>query len=221
MSFNFWHMTDKKVSPIQNGIGFINIDFYARVTGAGRNIPHFFFEHGRQKLNTIISRATNRAGEKFKSTMLKLTAETYYTRQKDVKGSLTIRKAWRTNSFNFTLTSRGKRHSLRDYQITPTHPQKGGNTLIYGAVKREGGLKALKHKNSDKPTGFLVKRAGGKYYPFYRVGQGEHDIKGYMSPSIPQLMKNKKNVEIATLEAQRTFEKRLDHELLQQWGLTA
>ena len=84
MSFNFWHMTDKKVAPIQNGIGFINIDFYARVTGAGHNFPHFFFEHARTKLNTIISRATNRAGEHFRTVLLQETAGTYYIRQKDV-----------------------------------------------------------------------------------------------------------------------------------------
>ncbi|MBR0253014.1 MAG: hypothetical protein IJQ57_06660 [Synergistaceae bacterium] len=219
MSFKFWHATDTKVTPIQNGIGFINLDFRARVTGAGHNIPHFFFEHGRQKLNTIISRATNRAGENFKTVIMRETARTYYTRQKDIKDSLTLRKAYGQNSFNFTLISKGKRHSLRDYKISPTHPRKGGHTLIYGAVKREGGLKPLKHRGEDKPIGFLVKGAGGKYYPFYRIGQGKNKIKGYMSPSIPQLMKNKISVFRATLEAQKTFEKRLEHELFQQWGL--
>lgn len=219
MSFNFWHMTDKKISPVQNGIGFIKIDFYARVTGAGHSFPDFFFRHGRDKLNTIISRATNRAGEKFKSVMLKETAETYFTRQKDVKDSLTLRKAYGKNSFNFTLISKGKRHSLRDYKISPTSPRKNGDTLIYGAVKREGGLKPLKHKEGDKPVGFLVKRAGGKYFPFYRVDKGKGKINSYQSPSIPQLMKNQGNVEKATIEAQKVFEKRLDYELARQWGL--
>ena len=219
MSFNFWHITDKKIMPIQNGTGFVKIDFYARVTGAGHNIPHFFFEHSREKLNTIISHATNRAAERFQTVMVKGTAETYYTRQKDVRGSLAPIKAKGKNAFNFIIVSKGKRHSLRDYKISPTKPQKGENTLIYGAVKRDGGLKPLKKRRSKKPTAFLVRLANGKYYPFYRIGEGKHKIKGYMSPSIPQLMKNRKNVEEATLEAQRTFEKRLEHELLRQWGL--
>ena len=51
------------------------------------------------------------------------------------------------------------------------------------------------------------------------VAQGKNKIKGYMSPSIPQLMKNERSVFRATLEAQATFEKRLEHELFQQWGL--
>ncbi len=219
MAFNFWHMTDRKVSPIQDGTGFINIDFYARVTGAGHNFPDFFFRHGRDKLNTIISRATNRAGEKFKTEITRKTVEQYYIQQKDIRSTLTIRKAMGSDSFNFTLISKGKRRPLRDYKITPTHPRKGERTLVYAAVKRESGLKPLQHKRARYPTAFLVKRAGGKYYPFYRIGKGKNKIKGYLSPSIPQLMKNKRSVEYATIEAQETFEKRLEYELLRQWGL--
>ena len=219
MSFNFWHMTDRKIMPIQNGVGFIHVDFQARVTGAGHNIPQFFSEHSPAKLSKIISRATNRAGERFQTVMVKETAETYYTRPKDIRASLDGIKRSKGNDYTFLMISKGKRHSLRDYKITPERPQKGGNTLIYGAVKREGGLKPLQRKDDKSPTGFLVRLANGKYYPFYRIGEGKHKIKGYMSPSIPQLMKNSRNVELAVREAQKTFEKRLDHELLQQWGL--
>ncbi|MBR1438793.1 MAG: hypothetical protein IJ587_09690 [Synergistaceae bacterium] len=218
MSFNFWHMTDAKRTPVKNGIGFINIDFYARVTGGGKQIPRMFIDFSRQKFNTIISRATNRAGEHFKTIMLRETSETYYVKQKDVRSSLTLKRAYGRDSFNFTLISKGKRHSLGDYKISPTHP-KSGNSLIYGAVKREGGLKPLQHRGDDKPTGFLMKRAGGKYFPYYRVESGRKGIRAYISPSIPQLMRNERNVEMAKIEAQEVFEKRLDYELAKQWGL--
>ena len=151
--------------------------------------------------------------------MLRNTAETYFVKQKDVRGSLTLKKAYGRDSFNFTLISKGERHSLGDYKISPTYP-KSGNSLIYGAVKREGGLKPLQHRGDDKPTGFLMKRAGGKYFPYYRVGPGRKGIRAYISPSIPQLMRNERNVQEATLEAQKTFEKRLEYELTTQWGLT-
>ncbi len=217
MSFNFWHITDKTVKPVRNGLGFINIDFYARVTGGGDYIPHFFFEHGRQKLNTIISRAVNRAGEHFQTVILRETAGTYYTNQKDIRKSLTLRRAYGANSFNFTLVSKGRRRSLSEYKVSPSAPRKGEKTPVYGAVKREGGLKAL-------TQAFLMKRAGGRYFPYYRIGYDSSDrqkgkIRSYISPSIPQLMKNERNVETARIEAQRTFEKRLEHELLTQWGL--
>ena len=218
MSSKFWHITDVKSTPVKNGTGFINIDFYARVTGGGDYFPRMFFEFNRQKLNTIVSRAVNRAGEDFKTIMLRNTAETYFVKQKDVRGSLTLRRAYGGNSFNFTLVSKGERHQLGDYKISPTHPKKG-NQLIYGAVKREGDLKPLQHTGDDKPTGFLMKRAGGKYFPYYRVGPGRKGIRAYISPLVPQLMKNERNVREATYEAQRTFEKRLDYELATQWGL--
>ena len=85
MAFNFWHSTDKYVKPVdhKNGIGFVNIDIWGRFSGGGEQIPHMIVEFSRRKFNTIISRATNRAGEKFRTEILRKTAEQYYVRLAD------------------------------------------------------------------------------------------------------------------------------------------
>ena len=210
MSFNFWHMTDKKASPIKNGSGFINIDFYARVTGGGSQFPRIFIDFPRQKFNTIISRATNRAGEHFRTIMLRSTAETYYVKQKDVRDSLTLRRAYGRDSFNFTLISRGKRRILAHYiqnpKVNPGHKLEAWE--FAGAVKRAGGLKKFR-------SAFFMNK--GSHTVYIRKNNRPEQV---MSPSIPQLMKNQRNVEEATIEAQKVFEKRLRHELATQWGLT-
>ncbi len=164
-----------------------------------------------EKIKIAVSHATNRSLESFKTINTRETAKKYFVKQKDVRDSMTVKKSHGGNMFGMVV-SKGKRHLLGDYKISPTSPKSGSKTQIKGAVKREGGLKPL------NPLTFYVKRAGGKYFPFFRVGYRREarkygDIRAYVSPSFPQIVKNKETVAEAEQKARETFKNRLEHEL--------
>ena len=162
-----------------------------------------------------VARATNRTMYGMGTDAARETAKRYFVKSGDVKKSIEYRKATGSNLLG-TMISRGKRHSLSEYRLTPLTPKKGAITQLKGAVKREGGLKSLR--------GFLVKRAGGKYFPFYRIGYAsEHrqrgEIRSYISPSIPQIVKNEETRQAIEQGVEERFAKRLDHEYLHLLGV--
>ena len=170
-----------------------------------------FLKNEPEKIKIAVSHAVNRSLESFKTINVRETASKYFVKQKDVRDSMKVQKS-SGGDMHGAVVSRGKRHLLADYKISPTSPKSRGKTEIKGAVKREGGLKKLR----DKP--FMVKRAGGKYFPFFRVGYRREarkygDIRAYVSPSFPQIVKNKETVAEAEKKARETFENRLEHEL--------
>ena len=185
----------------------INIDFdTGALVRAG-----ILLKTAPEKIKIAVSHATNRSLESFKTINARETASKYFVKQKDVRDSMTVKKSYGGNMYG-TVVSKGKRHLLADYKISPTSPKSGGKTQIKGAVKREGGLK---HLQDDS---FLVKRAGGKYFPFFRIGYRREarkygDIRAYTSPSFPQIVKNKETVAEAEQKARETFTQRLTHEL--------
>ena len=162
-----------------------------------------------------VSRAVNRTMDGLRTDAVRETSKKYFVKAKDVRSSITFRKATAGNLMG-VMMSKGKRHSLADYQLTPSSPKPGSKTQLKGAVKREGGLKSL-------GPAFLVKRAGGRYFPFYRVGSGSGNrykgIQSLISPSMPQIIKNEETVEAMERGAEERFAKRLDHEIKQLLGI--
>lgn len=171
-----------------------------------------------EKIKIAISHAVNRSLENFKSVEVRETVKKYFVKRKDIDNEETLRlKKSYGGSLDATLVARGRRHSIRDYALTPLSPTHGKKAEIKGAVKREGGLKAL-------TRAFFVNRKGGKYFPFYRIGYNKKarqrgDIRSYISPSLPQIMKNKETVTEAEQKARETFKKRLDHEIMRLIGV--
>ena len=162
-----------------------------------------------------VARAVNRTMDGLRTDAVRETTQKYFVKAKDVRASLSFRKATSGNLMG-AMVSKGKRHSLADYQLTPSTPKPGGKTQLKGAVKRAGGLKSLKY-------GFLVRRAGGNYFPFYRIGYDQQhrqrgEIRSYISPSMPQIIKNEETVEAMQHGAEERFAKRLDHEFMQLLG---
>lgn len=157
----------------------------------------------------ILARVVNRTVEGMRTDAVKETSKLYYLTAKEVRDSITVKKASAGN-LSGEIVSRGKRHSLADYQIAPKTPRAGKQTTLKGAVKREGGLKPL-------GPAFLVKRAGGKYFPFIRVGAAGgnryRNIRSLISPSIPQTIKNKQIVQAMEEGAAERFIKRAEHEI--------
>ena len=157
-----------------------------------------------------IARAVNRTMDGLRTDAVKETHKKYFVSAKDVRDSISFRKASAGNLMG-AMVSKGKRHSLADYKLTPNTPGTGKRKPLKGAVKREGGLKSL-------GPAFLVKRAGGRYFPFFRTGKGKYAMHSLISPSMPQIIKNEETVNVMERGAEERFSKRLDHEILQLLG---
>lgn len=157
-----------------------------------------------------VARAANRAMYEMRPAAIEAATERYFVKSSDIRKTITFRKATSGNLIG-TMVSRGRRRSLKNYMLTPSRPTKGAKTEVQAAVKREGGLKSL-------PRAFLVKRSGGKYFAFYRESydpgnRQRKGIRSYISPSIPQILKNEEVSNIITERAIDKFNERLDHEI--------
>lgn len=167
-------------------------------------------------LPNAIARAVNRTMDGMRTDAVRGTTARYFVKGKDVRASILFRKATGGNLMG-AMVSKGKRHSLADYKLTPSAPSPGKRPNIKGAVKKAGGLKPLHHA-------FLVKRAGGRYFPYYRIGydsgnRQRAEIRSYISPSMPQIIKNEETVREMELGARERFEKRLNHEIMHLLGI--
>ena len=156
-----------------------------------------------------VARAVNRTTDGLRTDAVKETHKKYFVRAKDVKASISFRKATAGNLMG-AMVSKGKRHSLADYQLTPKTPKSGKKAALKGAVKREGGLKSL-------GPAFLIKRAGGRYFPYYRVEHGGSNkwkgINSLISPSMPQIIKNEETLRVIEQVAEERFRTRIQHEV--------
>ena len=169
-----------------------------------------------------VARAVNRTMDGLRTDAVKETSERYFVKSKDVRSSLLFQKATSDNLMG-AMISRGKRHSLADYQISPRRPRYQRNDYgkkvqvpVTAAVKRAGGLKSFKAPLTNAV--FLVKRSGGRYFPFYRIGKGKWKINSLISPSMPQIVGNEDTVKTMEKGAQERFFKRLNHEAMQLLG---
>lgn len=156
-----------------------------------------------------VSRTVNRTMNGMRTDAVRETHKKYFVSAGDVRKSITFRKA-SAGALMGAMVSRGKRHSLADYQLTPSKPNPGRKSTLKGAVKREGGLKSL-------GPAFLVKRGSGRYFPFLRIGSGAGSsfkgIQSLISPSMPQIIKNEETVRAMERGAEERFAKRLEHEI--------
>lgn len=171
----------------------------------------------QSKCPQAVARAVNRTMDGMRTDAVRGTTAKYFVKSSAVRASLSFRKAAPGNLMG-AMISRDKRHSLADYKLTPTTPTKGKRPNIKGAVKKAGGLKPLSRA-------FMVKRGGGRYFPYYRIGydsgnRQRGEIRSYISPSMPQIIKNEETVKTIQEGAQDRFSKRLDHEVVRILGIS-
>ena len=162
-----------------------------------------------------LARAVNRTMDGMRTDAVQETHKKYFVSAKDVRASISFRKASAGNLMG-AMVSKGKRHSLADYKLTPSTPIIGKEYALKGAVKRSGGLKPLR-------GAFLVKRKGGRYFPFHRIessagatsneGKRYKGIQSLISPSMPQIIKNEETVQAMERGAEERFTKRVEHEI--------
>ena len=71
----------------------------------------------------------NRTMEGLRIDAVKQTHKKYFVSAKDVRASISFRKANAGNLMG-AMVSKGKRHSLADYKLTPNTPKPGGKTVL-------------------------------------------------------------------------------------------
>ena len=156
-----------------------------------------------------VSLSINRTLDSLKVKAARETASRYFISVGEVKKSFAVKKS-NPGDMVASLMSRGRRRNLSDYKLTPKAPKLKSRDYIKGAVMRAGGLKSL-------PGAFLVKRGNG-YQAVLRTGKGRYDLKGVVSPAVPQILKNEDTLNVLEQDAERVFISRLNHETLRILG---
>lgn len=153
-----------------------------------------------------VAASLNRAAMGFSTDTVRGTTSRYYVKASDVRKSFIVRRA-SVRDFEATIFSRGRRRPMAEYKVTPRTPG-GTRRQLLGAVKKDG-MKSL-------GRAFLMERRG-QFTPYIRNARG--DLEPFISPSIPQIVKNRETVAEAEAGASERFRKRLDHEILRLLGV--
>ena len=160
-----------------------------------------------------VSSAMNRTLESMRTESARETAGRYFAKSSEVRKTLQLRTANAGNLYG-AMISRGGRKKLQEYKLTPKNPQVGNKKGFKGAVMRKGGLKPL-------PKGTFMMNtpnAGNVLFRRIRPGKAWSNIEHVVSPSIPQIVKNKETVAVVEKRAREVFEKRLNHEVMRIIG---
>lgn len=143
----------------------------------------------------------NRGSLGFVTDAVRGTTKRYHAKASVVRAAIT-RKYAQLSDLNALITVSGKRKSIKEYKLVPSSRGSGKRKPLKGAVKKDG-LKSL-------GKAFFV---GDK--PYFREPQGLRPI---ISPSVPQIVKNKETVKEASAGASMRFRKQLDHEIVRLLG---
>ena len=148
-----------------------------------------------------VDTSLKRASVGFVTDLVRGTTTRYHAKASVVRACIS-RKFARLSDLNVLISVRGKRKSIREYKLVPSSQKTKKRKALMGAVKTDG-LKSL-------GNAFFV---GNK--PFFRDPDGLRPI---ISPSVPQIVKNKETVKEASTGATTRFRKQLDHEIIRLLG---
>lgn len=160
----------------------------------------------KYKAPMVIARALNRAAANAKSSASKKVRETYNVKSKDISSTIKILKA-NKNRLGAVVKSTGTKVSLIKFKVTPKKRLKK-QKKVKVAVKKDG-MKELNHA-------FIADINGPKV--FERVGKNRLPIKHLFGPSVPEMLGGKSVREFVEIESEKTFEKRLEHEINRELG---
>jgi len=154
----------------------------------------------RHKVPDVISKALNRAVEATKTQAVKKTAGIYYLKQTDIRGKIKVYKSSKT-SLRASAVSADRKLPIEAFKIRPNKPKPKKPPLIMVEI----------HRGKPKlfPGAFVIPNL--KVYE--RLGKERYPIKRIWGPAIPQLIGGKKIRVDVQIESQKTYEKRLDHEI--------
>lgn len=155
------------------------------------------------KAPTVISRALNRAAENARTNAVKKAREEYEIKAKDVRGTISITKA--NKSFlGARVESKGERIPLDRFKVSPKNPRPKKPPKVLKVAVKKNGLK-------DLIGAFVADIHGNKV--FTRKGKSRLPIERLFGPAVPQMLGNQDVKAFIESEAQKVFDKRLDHEI--------
>ncbi|MBE0470509.1 MAG: phage tail protein [Methyloprofundus sp.] len=150
-----------------------------------------------------LSRALNRSLENARSNAVKKVREEYTVRARDVRQTIRLTRS-KPNQLEGEVRSTGRSLPLSAFSVAPK--------TVNG--KRRSPIRVSVRKGSKQGMNrAFVARVGGSVRVFERVGGRRLPIRQLFGPSVPQMIGNKTVVDFVSIEARKTMDVRLDHEI--------
>lgn len=149
-----------------------------------------------------ISRALNRAATNVNSNIKKEVRKEYNIKARDINNTLKKTRATKSD-LRAAVISTGSPLGLDKFKVSPKTVNPKRKTPIKIGVKK-GSLKRVM-------GAFIADINGPKV--FRRVTKKRLPIERLFGPSVPQMLGNENVVNVIEQEGQKTFHKRLDHEI--------
>lgn len=155
----------------------------------------------RNKAQTVLVRALNRATSNMRANIVRKTREEYNIKAKTIRSTFTVKKASR-GSLGASIVSKGHKESITSYKVTPKK-RVSVSKLVRVAVKK-GDAKTLLNSFIINQYDFGVyKRKSDERFP----------LKQIYGPAVPQILNNKDVRKFVEKEAVKMYNKRIDHEI--------
>lgn len=146
----------------------------------------------------------NRASQRAKTETGRKVREEYMVKQKDVTGTISIKKA-KGSVLQATLTSKGHSIPLIEFSVSPSRRLKRAPKVLKAAVFRGSAKKPI--------PGSFITTTGGHKGVFERAGKKRLPIKELRGPAVPSMVGNEKVKEHIRQVYGEEMQKRLPHEL--------
>lgn len=168
-------------------------------------------QHG--KTPVVLSRALNRAISNVKTNMARQAAARYAVKQKDVKPTLTVKKARATDLAAEARSTAKEMLPLYRFKVSPKKPTPRNPPSLYLArVLKSGGLKKLSG-GAGTSKGFVATMRSGHEGIFEREGRKRLPIFELSGPAVPSMVGQKANAAFIQKEGERVLRERVKHEI--------
>lgn len=160
-----------------------------------------------------ISAAVNRAATAAKTQASKLIRERYVIKAKDVKDTLSVKKATPSKP-EAAIVSKGRLLTLyHHFRVTPKrHHDPGTGRML--KKRRKVSVTIIKGQKKSLPGAWIgFRRGSGTPQVWVREGRSRYPVKVLRSLSVPQMMSNEGVMEKIQEHAQKVLDDRIKHEM--------
>lgn len=171
----------------------------------GLDAARVLLAHLPGAMERAAARAVNRTTASVKKAAAEKTAEEYYTKQKNVKETMSVSKAT-PKKLVATLMSKGTRIPLSAFKISPNKVDSKNRAIMQAQVKRTGSGGVIRRA-------FLVKFASGHTALMERRGRPRLPIDELYGPAVPQMMSQQPVMSVMSKESEAVLSKRMEHEV--------
>lgn len=154
--------------------------------------------------------ALMKAQQVMKTTAITETVAKYYVKAAELRKSITTSR----KNGELRLQVWGQRRTIAAYMMTPTRRPKHGRYYLYGAVKREGGLKPL-----GRDAFLMPSRGKHPYLPMRRLSRERLPIEPVIAPAYPQIVGNEQTIESIRLNTSEALTAEFKRQALRSLGV--